>query len=588
VSEPVAMLEQNRLMVWVVVLAYMGVITAAGSYYAKYMRTADAYFKAGNLVPWWAAGISMYMSNFTAYTFVAIASLVYMRGLPGLLLETGPALAFAIGAIFLAHRWHRLNLTSPPEYLEARFNPATRQTFSILGNLSRFMGSGIRLLAMCKFLESVTGIPTETMIVITALVVMFYTVMGGLWAVIVTDVLQFVILFLAVIPLFIIAVAHIFIEGGIGHFIAAIPEGFASFPNTNPVAAYHGVPVAAAPQWQWLFVFWFAYFFDYNGDWGVIQRMCCTPSEKDARKAIWMSALLSVPHAFLLLGSVFIARVLWGASIADPTNPQEAELIFGRVALRLLPTGLVGVVAAAMFSATMSTLTVAWSVQSTSLVNDIWRRFLRPNASDRELIFMGRLIIVILGLSAMCIALAIALTNTEILALAQSLISLVVTPMIVPMIFGLLIPFSHRYGAIAAMLGTFTFGLLNKFFFHIPFEVEILLSVSICLSILVGSGLFGRDAAYKRQVEAFFARMRTPRQVEVEASEVPSPLRIVGGFMMLIGGLVFLLVFTPQENLDRAVTVLAAVVLTALGLLMRRATKPVPPKPLLATETEER
>lgn len=570
-NEPVAILQQNRLLIWVVVLAYMGVISAAGSYYGKYMRTADAYFKAGNLIPWWAAGISMYMSNFTAYTFVAIASLVYMRGLPGLLLETGPALAFALGAIFLAHRWHRLNLTSPPEFLEARFNPATRQTFSILGNLSRFIASGIRLLAMCKFLESVTGIPTEAMIVITALVVVFYTVLGGLWAVIVTDVLQFVILCLAVIPLFIIAVAQIFLEGGLAHFIAAIPEGFASFPNTNPLAAYQGVPVAAGPQWGWLLVFWFAYFFDYNGDWGIIQRMCCTPTERDAKKAIWLSAALSVPHAFLLLGSCFIARVLWGASIADPTNVQEAELIFGRVALKLLPAGLVGVVAAAMFSATMSTLTVAWSVQSTSFVNDIWRRFIRKNANDRELILAGRLAVVVLGLGAMAIALAIAVTETDIFALAQSLVSLVVTPMIVPMIFGILIPFSHRYGAMAALLGTFTFGLLNKFLFHIPFEIEILLSVSICVSILVGSGLFGRDLAYQRQVAAFFARMRTPRKAEVSASEIPSPLRIVGGFMMLIGGLVFLLVFTPQENLDRMVTILAAAVLTMLGLLMRRS-----------------
>jgi SSS family transporter len=564
-------IDQSQVMIWLVVLAYMAVITGAGAYYARYMKTADAYFKAGNRIPWWAAGISMYMSNFTAYTFVAIASLVYMRGMPGLLLETGPALSFALGAVFLAHRWHRLNLTSPPEYLEARFNPATRQAYSLLGNLSRFIASGIRLLAMCKFLESVTGMPTEIMIVVTALVVIFYTVMGGLWAVIVTDVLQFVILFLAVIPMFILSVASIFIEGSWAEFVAAIPQGYASFPNTSLLAAYGGVPIEAGPQWGWLLVFWFSYFFDYNGDWGVIQRMCCTPTERDAKKAIWLSAILSLPHAFLLLGCCFVARVLWGADIADPTNVQEAELIYGRVALRLLPAGLIGIVAAAMFSATMSTLTVAWAVQSTSFVNDVWKRFLRKDASDREMILVGRVSVVVVGLVAMAVALAVAITETDIFGLAQSLISLLVTPMIVPLLFGILIPYSHRYGALMALIGTFSFGMLNKFLFQIPFEREILLSVSICLVILVGSGLLGRDEEYKQRVEAFFDRMRRPRVVEDGVVEVPSPLRVVGAFMLLIGALVLLLTLTSQPLLDRMVTLGASMVLLVIGLMMRRS-----------------
>ena len=568
-----AVIQESRYMVWAVVLAYMAIITGAGAYYARYMKTADAYFKAGNLIPWWAAGISMYMSNFTAYTFVAIASLVYMRGMPGLLLETGPALAFAVGAIFFAHRWHRLNLTSPPEYLEARFNPATRQAFSLLGNLSRFIASGIRLLAMCKFLESVTGMPTEIMIVVTALVVIFYTVMGGLWAVIVTDVLQFVILLLAVVPMFILSVASIFMDGSWAEFVAAIPEGYASFPNTNPVAAYGGVPLASGPQWQWLLVFWFSYFFDYNGDWGVIQRMCCTPTEKDAKKAIWLSAILSLPHAFLLLGCCFVARILWGADIADPSNVQEAELIYGRTALRLLPAGLIGIVAAAMFSATMSTLNVTWAIQSTSFVNDIWKRFLRKDASDREMIFVGRMTVIVVGLVAGAVALAVAITETDIFGLAQSLISLVVTPMIVPLLFGLLIPYSHKYGALLALGGTFAFGVLNKFALHMPFEQEILTSVAVCLGILVGSGLFGRDPAYRRRVDAFFARMRQPREVEASVVDVPSPLRIVGAFMLLISGLVLLLTFAPQPWLDRMVTLCASLVLAGVGLLMRRAPK---------------
>ena len=568
--------RENHGMIWLVVLAYMAIITGAGSYYARYMKSADAYFKAGNRIPWWAAGISMYMANFTAYTFVAIASLVYMRGLPALLLETGPALAFALAAIFLAQRWHRLNLTSPPEYLEARFNPATRQTFSILGILSKLIGNGIRLLSMCKFLESITGMPAEIMIVVTGVVVILYTVMGGLWAVIVTDVLQFIILLLAVIPMLILCIAHIFAEGSWAEFVASIPEGYASFPNTSPEAAYAGVPIAAAPQWGWLMAFWFSYLLDYNGDWGVIQRMCCTPTEKDAKKAAWLSAALSLPHAFLLLGCCFIARVLWGASVADPSSVQESELIYGRVAMKLLPAGLIGIVAAAMFSATMSTLNVAWSVMSTSFVNDIWRRFLRKDAGDRELIFVGRTAVVVVGGVAIGAALVISMTETDILGFAQSLIALVVTPMLIPLILGILLRRTHEYGALAGMLGTLAFGVLNKTIFHLPFGWEITLSALTCVGVMWGSSLVPSADAYHQRVAAFCATMRRARPPEAIQGDIPPPLPIVGAFMLMIGALVFVLGFTPQPGLDRAVTFAAAAVLVSVGLLLRRFGQALP------------
>ncbi len=581
--------QSNLTIIWVVIFCYIAIIAAAGSYYARFMKSADAYFKAGNQIPWWAAGISMYMANFTAYTFVGIASMVYMRGMPALLLETGPALAFAAAAIFLAPRWYRLNITSPPEYLEQRFNPLTRHVFSILGILARLIGNGIRLFSMSKFIESVTGIPTIYMIVITGVIVIFYTVLGGLWAVIVTDVLQFVVLMLAVIPMLIVSVASIFFDATWSEFVSAIPQGFASFPNTNPDAAYPGVPVEAGPQWAWLIVFWFSYLLDYNGDWGVIQRMCCTPSERDAKKAAWLSAALSVPHAFLLLGTCFIARVLWAGELADPTSVGESEMIYGLIATKLLPAGLVGIVVAAMFSATMSTLNVQWAVQSTSFVNDIWTKLVNKAASDREQILVGRAAVVVIGGVGTTVALAIALTETDIFGFAQSMVALVVTPLLIPLLLGVLLPRTHQHGAIAGLFGTFMFGAINKilqaqsggisFEFAgsafvlqaIPFQWEVPLSAGVCLAIMGGSGMLPRSRDAKARDAVFYDRMQHARTENEDTATVPPPLPIIGTFLLLIGGLVLILVLAPQERADRLVTLGAAVTLFAVGFWMRRS-----------------
>lgn len=559
----------EQYIMWAVLAVYMVLITIAGSYYSKYMKTADAYFRGNNAIPWWAAGISIYVAHFTAYTFVAIASLVYIDGLAGLLLETGPALVYFTVAIFFAHLWHRLNLTSPPEYLEARFNPLTRQVFSGFGILTTFVASGTRLYAMSKLAEILMGVPLVWMIIITGSVILIYTILGGLWAVTVTDVVQFIILYLAVIPLFVIAVASIFIDSSWSEFVAKIPESYGSFPHPD-----HGRTMG------WLLVFWFSYFLDLGGDWGTIQRLCCTPTEKDARKAALLAAAFSVPHAVLLLGPVFIGRVLYQNEIADPNVVGEAEQVYGKIALKLLPVGMVGVVIAAMFSATMSTLSVAWSVRSTSFVNDLYVRVLRPNAGDKEKILAGRAAVFVIGLIAIAVAVIVAITETGLFALAQDLIGLIIVPIILPLLLGLLIKRVQSWAALAGMITGFLVALMNRLAFRwfglaepLVFEYEIVVSSLCVLLVMYGSGFLPRSETDIQRSEAFFDRMKTPRP-HPGTSNIPPPVGVIGTFTILIGFLVMFLVLLPQSGLNRAVTAVAALILVGFGMLMRLFRRP--------------
>lgn len=562
----------DPVVLWAVVLAYMAVVTAAGAYYSKYMRTADVYFKAGNALPWWAAGIAIYKANFTAYTFVAIASLVYVDGLAGLLLETGPAFAFLLAATVFARRWHRLKVSSPPEYLEARFNPATRQMFSIVGIATTFIASAIRLYAVCKLVESVMGLPLIGTILIAGAVMITYTMLGGLCAVVVTDVLQFIILFLAVVPMFITSVGHIFMEGSWADFVARIPAGYASFPHPE-----HGRTLA------WLLAFWFAYLLDYNGDWGVIQMMCSTPTERDARKAAFLSMGLAIPHAFLLLGPCFIARVMWPGEIADPGVMAQAETAYGRVALKLLPVGMIGVVAAAMLAATMSTLSVAWNVRSTSFVNDLYARFLRPHAGDREKILVGRLAVLSIGSIATGIALLVALKSSGLFALAQSLVGLVVIPLILPLLLGLLVRPARSWACLATFLACAGFAVANRWGYFLigrtgplPFEEELVVMSVLGAAVMLGSCAFPRAAQEAERVAAFLRRMDRPLPPPTTSADIPAPIGIIGALTVLVGALVLLLAALPQSLLDRSLTLATGGILLALGWLMKRNARAAP------------
>ena len=557
----------NMALLWTVIAMYMAIVISAGIYYSRFVKTADAYFRAENSVPWWAAGIAIYKANFTAYTFVAIASLVYVDGLSGLLLETGPALAFLVAAVVFANRWRRLDITSPPEYLETRFNPATRRVFSVLGIATTFLASGMRLYAVSKLVEAILGLPLLWVICVAGSVMVLYTVLGGLSAVVVTDVLQFLILFLAVVPMLFTSVAHVFTEGGLAHFISLIPPGYGSFPHLE-----HDRTLG------WLLAFWFSYLLDYNGDWGVIQMMCATPSEKDSRRAAFLAMALGIPHAFLLLGPCFIARVLWAKEVADPSVMAQAETVYWRIALKLLPTGMIGVVAAAMLAATMSTLTVAWNVRATSFVNDIYSRFLRPRASDKEKILAGRLAVIAIGGTATSVAAYIAVRSSGLFALAQGVIGFVVIPLILPLLCGLLIRRLNPWSALAGFGASLLFAMTNEWTpwlygrqAPMPFERQIVFGVLFGLAGMLVCAQLPQDAEYSRQVERLFRKMSQPSRPREGDLTLPAPMGILSVLTGAVSLLVMLLALTPQKVADRLLTVGEGVALGGIALLMRRA-----------------
>jgi SSS family transporter len=560
----------NQFVLWAVIAAYMAIVTLAGSYYSRFMKTPDAYFRAGSSIPWWAAGIAIYKANFTAYTFVAIASLVYVDGLSGLLLETGPVFAFLLAALVFAKRWRRLNVTSPPEYLETRFNSGTRKIFSILGIGTTFIASGTRLYAVCKLVEAITGLPLVWTVVGAGAAMITYTMLGGLCAVVVTDVLQFIILFLAVIPMFASSVAHIFAAGGWANFVAHIPPGYASFPHPE-----HGRTLG------WLLAFWASYLLDYNGDWGVIQLLCSTPNERESRKAALLATGLALPHAFLLLGPCFIARVLWAREIADPGVMAQAEVAYGHIALKLLPAGMIGVVAAAMLAATMSTLSVAWNVRSTSFVNDLYLRFLRPHAGGHEQIFVARVAVALIGTIAVGIAIWIALASSGLFALAQTLIGFVVIPIVLPMLLGLVVPSARSWSGTAAFGVCFAFACLNQLAYRwfglanpLPFEDVVVISMVLGCAVIFGSALAPRSAEEAERVGALYRKMRTPVVEPVGTLELPAPVGVIGTLTLIVGILVAVLGMLPQHAADRWMTLGSAAVLIVLGNFMRRRREP--------------
>ena len=560
--------SQPQAVIVLVIVAYVAIITSAGAYYSK-IRTADAYFRAGGAIPWWTAGVSMYMGNFTAYSFVALASLVYIDGTAGSDWTAAPCWPFSWGPPVFA-----VPLASVAPHISAGIPgnavvPSTRKLFSSLGIFTTFLSSGMRLYAMSKLVETFLGFPLVWSIVLVAVIVV-YTMLGGLWGVVITEVLQFVILYLAVVSLAVMCVAWGCPARLVGRGLGAGGPGISwlgriSEPGARPHLGLVAGVLGRRPV-------------------GLQRRMGADPEDvlhaHGVRRPQGRSAggpALSIPHAFLLLGPCFIARVFWQAEIADPHVIGQAEAVYGKIAMKLLPAGMIGIVLAAMISSTLSTLSAAWNARATSLVNDLYVRFLRSPAADREQIAVGRLAVVGIGVLGASVGVAIALTSSGIFSLAQSLIGLIVIPLVLPLLLGLLIPVANPWAGIIGFAAAAGVACVNRWGFcagllcvAVVRTRSVFVETIVATGAILASGLLARDCALRLdQTRAFFARLRQSRPALPADTAVPPPTRTIGTFLILIGLLMAALCFLSATCMDLVVMGSATTVLMGIGLTMR-------------------
>ena len=208
-----------------VIAAYMALMLGIGFYAMRFNRGASDYFKGGNRIHWLAAGLSSFMSGFSAWTFTGAAGLAYQHGLVAILLYVGNACTFLLGYFLFAQRWRRARIGTVMEYLVDRYDERTRQAFSwttIFFQL--FMGASM-LYGLGLFIAPTCGFPLSWAIAGSGAVILVYCVIGGLWAVVITDFLQAAILMPFTI---VMAFASLSKVGGISGLVSGLPAEMTS------------------------------------------------------------------------------------------------------------------------------------------------------------------------------------------------------------------------------------------------------------------------------------------------------------------------------------------------------------------------
>ncbi len=377
---------------------FLGLIVM-GFYFSGREKSTDDFFVAGRRIPWWAAGLSIFGTQLSAITYMAVPAKSYATDWvfylsPICILLIAPLLVRYYLPIF-----RRLKITTAYEYLETRFNLAVRLFGSTAFLLFQLGRVAIVLYLPAIALATVTGVDVLTSILLMGLIAVLYTVLGGIEAVIWTDVLQVLVLLGGAFLSLVVVLTRI--DGGVAGLlnVAVSNHKFHMFNWTWDATV--------ASVWVILVGNFFAQLAPYSTDQAVIQRYLTTPNEQQAAKSIWMNALMSPISSaiFFLLGTALYVFYKHHPQALHPGLQTDA--IFPWFIVQQLPAGISGLLIAGLFAASMSSLDSSMNSVAAVVVTDFYRRFAR-HVSEPSALRLARWVTAAVGFFGTVTALVLA------------------------------------------------------------------------------------------------------------------------------------------------------------------------------------
>ena len=489
---------------YAVIGLYGLLMVLVGLYVMRFNRGAAEYFRGGSRIPWLVAGLSCFMSGFSAWTFTGAAGVAYRSGIAATGLYIGNALSFLLGYFVFAGRWRRSRITTVMEYLSGRFNLATHQTFSWSTLLFQLFMTASMLYGLSVFVSSACGFPVTWTIVVAGALIIFYCMVGGLWAVVVTDFLQASILMPFCLVLVITSLARV---GGVSGLIHSLPPEMKTLHVTGEFG------------WIYLLSWTIMVSFGYNTS-AMAQRYFSVDDERSARKVAILCCGLFFLGAFLWFIPPMAMRVVYpDLHSVWPSLANAGEASYAVASLTLLPHGLIGIMLAAMFSATMASLSGMFNVKAAILSKDIYQQLFRKNAGERELLRVGWIATLLLGGLTTIFAVIMALSGQTVFGVMlkfNTLTSLAYGP---PALLGLVVRRTPPWSGLASFATGLILGMLGAFVYDWSLIQQVVIIIPASFGIFFFSMLFDRGDTPARAL--LFKNLNTPVNIAVELKDSP-------------------------------------------------------------------
>ncbi len=437
-----------------VVIAYIVGILLLGYYFKRYVNSSEDYFLGGRSLPFWAIGMSIVVSDIGAMDFVGVSGQAYRYGISvGNFDWIGSVPAMLLAAfIFIPYFW-KGGMYTIPEYLGRRYNPTVRTIASLTWIIFFAVDLGVLFWASAVLLNVLMGWPVWASILITATVVGIYTYFGGITAVVMTDVVQLVIMFVGGLTLVFLALHAV---GGYNELVDKIttmgPEYRQHFDLIQPSTTKTPFPWTGI-LFGLTFVMANAYMI---GNQAIVQRCLTAKNEWHAKASMIFGSALKMLIPILVLFPGLMAIIIHpGLEDGDQSLPMMIK--------STLPPGLIGLMFSAFFAGLMSSVDSLLNSTATLFTKDIYEPYIKKGANDKHYLKVGKITTLVLLLVGVATS-PISSRYPGIYVAIQTFLSYFQGPMFAILLLGIFWKRTTQWGGLSGLVIGIAFAVyLNTF-----------------------------------------------------------------------------------------------------------------------------
>ncbi len=569
-----------------IVLFYFALIIGVGFSFKKMgTNSASDYFRGGGKMLWWMVGSTIFMTQFSAWTFTGAAGKAYTDGLTILGVFVGNILAFWVSYFYFAKKFRQTRLDTGSEIIRYRYGSKNEQFFTWLTIPVSLVSGGLWLNSLAIFVSLVIKIDIVTTIWIVGAVVVLVSLLSGAWGVAASDFVQLLVVSVISVMCAIVALVKV---GGPVNLVTEFPNGFVMGKDMN-----FGVIVIAT------FLFFIIKQIQTNNSMLQSYRFLAARDSRSAAKGAILAMILMSVGTIIWFIPPWASAILYpdaGTYYSEFLGSKSAEGVYLLFAERAMPIGTVGLMVACLFSATMSSMDASLNRDTGILVKSFYKSILRPNATDKELLSVGYGVCFFIGLLVILTAQFYnSLKEISLFDLSMQIGTIVQAPMIVPLFFGVFIRKTPDWSGWATVLfGVLVSILISNIFtvnaladtFGAEFTKRELADLSIIWNIfchLVFTGGFfwattlfykvpapARQAQLNELYENFATEVVREDSLGQDESDRLQRLKI-GRFTMISGFGILSLILVPNPLWGRLIMLVSALIVLAIGYLLHKS-----------------
>ena len=557
----------NLSLEYFVIGAYMVLLIGIALVFRNFNKNAGDYFRSGCKGKWWLVGTSAFMAAFSAWTFTGAAGVAYSSGWSVMIIFMANAAGFFVNALFTAPWFRQLRAISSPEVISLRFGEKTRQFYAVLTIFIQIVTASLPLYALAIFCSAVFGYNVQGVIIVVGGIVLFYSMLGGSWAVMATDFLQSLVLLPLTVLIAILCLSEV---GGVSPMMDMINQHQLTdhFRLLNDSEFKDNF---VDFTWLWAVGMFVHVIISYNSI-DSATRYFSVKDGKEARYAALLAGSLMLFGSLIWFLPPVVSRLLYSETVNAVNIANPAEASYAVVGLKLLPAGMTGLMVVAIFSATMSSMDTGLNRNAAIIVNDIFpmicRKLKIEHVEPKKLLLLGQICTLFLGTVTIFVALFLSQRKgVGIFEYMQTVNSVIAAPIAIPLFMGLFVRrapawsamFSIAVVAVFSATGVFSGKDCVKGIYWLPliqeswnWQTRIFVNYGVGIISFLLTIPFWRNspAEYKAKSMAFFKRMTKPVDFknEVGAENDGKQLRIMGGFAVVTGTFVNCLILLPGND----------------------------------------